>query len=352
MLYVRGMAQKKSHEVDPWIASAQTAPIMLVYGPDRGLVAERARRIADKTELPLDDPFSVIRMDAAEADQDPGRLTDEVRTVPMFAATRLVWLRGAGAQKRLADEVKALVADPPRDAILLIEAGDLRKGSPLRSAVEQASSAMALPCYSDDARALEAIIDAELQRAGLTIELEARQLLKASLGGDRLATRGEMEKLALYCAGQSRVGVEDVRALIGDVSALGADEAVDHVLSGQVGPFDAMFSRLMESGANPFVVLSAALRQFQLLQRLRGTMDNEGKPAAAAVAGARPPVFFSRRKTVEGALARWDASGLAAALDRLQATILRTRQMPDIAVAATRQALLILAIEAARSRRS
>lgn len=347
-----GMAQKKSHEVDAWIASAQEAPVMLVYGPDRGLVAERARRIAEKTGLPLDDPFSVVRMDAGEADQDPGRLTDEVRTVPMFAATRLVWLRGAGAQKRLAEEVKALVADPPKDAILLMEGSDLRKGSPLRSAVEHGASAMALPCYSDDARALEAIIDAELQRAGLTIDLDARQLLKASLGGDRLASRGEMEKLALYCAGQSRVGVEDVRALVGDVSALGADEAVDHVLSGQVGHFDTMFSRLMEAGANPFVVLSAALRQFQMLQRLRGTMDDGGKPAAAAVAGARPPVFFSRRKTVEGALARWDAAGLAAALDRLQATILRTRQMPDIAAAATRQALLVLAIEAARSRRS
>lgn len=345
------MAQKKSHEVDAWIASAATASIMLVYGPDRGLVAERARRIVDKTGLPLDDPFCVIRMDAAEADQDAGRLTDEVHTVPMFAATRLVWVRGVGAQKRLAEEIKALAVDPPQDAILLLEAGELRKGSPLRTAVEQAGSAMALPCYSDDVRAIETVIDAELQRAGLTIELEARQLLKASLGGDRLASRGEMEKLALYCSGQSRIAIEDVQALVGDVSTLGADEAVDHVLAGQFERFDAMFSRLMESGTNPFVVLAAALRQFQLLQRLRGIIEDESKPAAAVVAGARPPLLFSRRKTIENALGYWDAPGLMAALDRLQATILRTRQMPEIAVAATRQALLVLALEAARKHR-
>lgn len=345
------MAQKKSHEVDAWITAAPATPVMLVYGPDRGLVTERARRIAEKTGLPLDDPFAVIRMDAADTDQDPGRLMDEVRTVPMFASTRLVWLRGASTQKRLADEIKTLVADPPKDAILLIEAGDLRKGSPLRSAVEQAASAMALPCYSDDTRALEAVIDAELQRAGLTIDLEARQLLKASLGGDRLASRGEVEKLVLYCAGQSRIGAEDVRELVGDVSALGADQAVDHVLAGQAAHFDAMFSRLIQSGINSFVLLAAALRQFQLLQRLRGAMESEGKPAAAVVAGARPPIFFSRRKTIESALARWDASGLAAALDRLQSTILRTRQMPEIATAATRQTLLVLALEAARTRR-
>ena len=46
----------------------------------------------------------------------------------MFSARRLIWVRNAAAQKGLADAVKALCADPPRDAIVLIEAGDLKKG--------------------------------------------------------------------------------------------------------------------------------------------------------------------------------------------------------------------------------
>lgn len=345
------MAQKKSHEVDGWIAGAASAPVVLVYGPDRGLVVERARRVAERTGLPLDDPFTVIRMDAGEAEQDIGKLTDEMRTVPMFATRRLVWLRGAGAQKRLAEEIKALIVEPPADAMLLVEAGDLRKGSPLRTAVEQGAAAMALPCYADDARAVDGIIDAELQRAGLSIDLEARQILKANLGGDRLASRAEMEKLALYCAGRGAVTAADVLASIGDVSTFGADEAVDHVLAGRVEAFDAMYGRLLASGAHPFLVLSAALRQFQLLQRLRADMERDAKSAAAAVAGARPPVFFSRRGTVEKALVSWNTGGLVSALGRLQAAILRTRQMPDLAASSARQALLALAIESSRARR-
>lgn len=344
------MAQKKAHEVDSWLARPpENIGIVLIYGPDRGLVAERARGFAERSGLPLDDPFSVIRMDAAEAEQSPGRLTDDARTVPMFSDRRLVWLRGAGAQKSLAEEIKALAADPPADAIILIEAGDLRKGALLRTTVEQAASAMALPCYSDDARALDAVIDAELARYGFSIGLEARQLLKASLGGDRLATRGELEKLVLYCSGHDRIEIEDIRALTGDVSGLDADEAVDFVLAGRIAEFDGMFSRLLAAGTHPFVVLSAALRQFHSLQRMRAVMDREAKTPAVAVASARPPVFFSRRKLVEQALPRWPEAALQRALRRLQAAILRTRQMPDAAPDLARQTLLALAVESARA---
>src|SRR5690606_25564212 len=234
--------------------------IVLIYGPDRGLVSERASAFAKKTGLPLDDPFSTIKMDAGEADQD-GRLMDEARTVPMFAERRLVWVRGIGNQASIAKDVEALIADPPSDAIILLEAGDLKKTSALRKAVEASRLAMALPCYADDGRGIDALIEDALAKSGLRIAPDARQLLKANLGGDRLASRGEIDKLALYCAGASEVSIEDVRALIGDVSALSADEVVDAMLCGQVREFDKLFSRHISGGNHAFLILAAALRQ-------------------------------------------------------------------------------------------
>ncbi|TKT82814.1 DNA polymerase III subunit delta [Aquamicrobium sp. LC103] len=346
------MAQKKAHEVDGWLRRPDPYyRVILIYGPDRGLVSERARLVARQSGLSVDDPFSVVRLDASDVDAMPGRLLDEAGTVPMFSDRRLVWVKGAAAQKALADDVKVLLAQPPAETTVLIEAGDLKKGASLRSMVEGAAQGIALPCYADDGRSIDAIIDEELSREGLTITLDARQALRANLGGDRLATRGEVEKLALYCRGKGRIEIEDVRATAGDVSAVSVDNAVDAVLAGKAGDFDVAFAQLMASGNHPFLVLSGAMRQFQSLQLMRADMEKTSRTAAAVVASARPPVFFSRRKLVEDALARWSPPALARALDRLQGAVLLTRRRPDLAEATARQALIALVVESARSRR-
>lgn len=346
------MAQKKAHEVDGWLVKPHAeARIILVYGPDRGLVSERAKRFAATTGLPLDDAFTVVRMDAAGIADDPGRLVDEMRTVPMFADRRLVWVTGAGADKPLADAVSSIVADPPADALLLIEAGELRKNAALRTAVEAAKTGMALPCYADDARALDGLIEQQLSEAGLGITSEAREVLKAGLGGDRLASRAEIEKLVLYCKGKQRIELSDVREAAGDAAGLSLDDVVDAVLAGRPADFDTAFSRLIGAGTQPFLLLSAAMRQFQALQMMRDRMDRERQPAAAVVASARPPVFFARRRLVERALSNWSADACARALDRINSAVLETRQRPDLAVASTRQALLAAAVTGARAGR-
>lgn len=344
------MAQKKAHEVDAWLARRDPGkPILLFYGPDRGLVSERARKVADSTGLSSDDPFSVVRLDAAEIEQTPGRLVDEARTVPMFSDRRLIWIRNASAQKGLADDIKALESQPPRDAVILIEAGELKKGSPLRAAVEASEHAMALPCYGDEARGVDALIDEELQKAGLSIALDARQALKRSLGGDRLASRGELEKLVVYAAGQRQVTLDDVRLTVGDVAGLSLDDAIDAMLDGQLLDFDIAFNRL-GGGQGASQVLSAAMRQFHALQAMRNVMDSDGRGAAAAVSSARPPVFFTRRKIVENALARWNAEAIARALASLQSAILHMRRRADLAEAIARHALLAITVESARRR--
>ncbi|MEO9336168.1 DNA polymerase III subunit delta [Mesorhizobium sp. SB112] len=343
------MAQKKAFEVDAWLArpSPETS-IVLFYGPDRGLVAERARAFAVRTGLPLDDPFSVVRLDASEAEKGDGRLLDEARTVPMFSSKRLLWVRNAGGQKGFADDVKALCTEPSPDAIILIEAGELKKGAALRTTIEGSFIGMALPCYIDEAKGLDGIIDQELQKSGMAMSLDARQALRRSLGGDRLASRGEIEKLLLYAHGQKQIELPDVLASTGDVSALSVDEAVDAMLEGRVHDFDQAFGRHVRSGAQVFLLLAACMRQLHALQVMRGSMDETGKNAASAVASARPPVFYARKKLVENALSRWSREGLTRALQRIQSAILQTRKRADLSEPIARQAMLGIAIESAR----
>lgn len=338
------MAQRKNHEVDSWLVKPDPSMrIVLVYGPDRGLVSERSRKLAGSTGIPLDDPFAVVRLDASDIESDPGRLFDEVRTVSMFSAQRLVWVRDAGNSKAFAEAIKALCQDPPRDATVLIEAGDLKKGAALRATIETAAAAMALPCYSDDGRALDGLIEQILEHNGLRMGLPARARLKALLGGDRMASRGEVEKLALYCRGLGEITEQDVELLIGDVSATSADDALNAALRGDLPGFQHALGRFRISGGSRTTLLLAALRQLQFLQALRAEMQSAGKSASAAVAGARPPLYFDRKAAAERALGRLSLAQFTAAVERLDAAVLESRRSADLGDTIIERSLLALA---------
>ncbi|MBK8456202.1 MAG: DNA polymerase III subunit delta [Phyllobacteriaceae bacterium] len=336
--------QLKSNEIDAWLKRPDAGvAALLVYGPDRGLVSERARAFAERSGVDLSDPFSVIRFDAVEIESAPGRLLGELKTIAMFAGKRLIWIRNAGAQKEIVEAVAAAEAGEA-EALLLVEAGDLKKTAGLRAAVENGRKTLALPCYVDDSRGLDGLIDAECAAVGKRIGIDARVALRERLGGDRIASRGEIAKLVLYVGERQTIEVEDVLAIIGDASALSIDAAVDAILAGDAVRFDSAFAKALASGQHSYVVLSAAMRQFQGLALMRAAMDRDGRSASAAVAAARPPVFFARRGAIETALQRLDGGAISRALSRLQATVLSTRKTPDLSDEIARQALLGLAL--------
>lgn len=346
------MAQRKAHEVDSWLAKPDpTAICVLIYGPDRGLVSERGATFARSTGLPLDDAFAVIRYDGASIDADPGKLVDEAHMVPMFGGRRLLWIRNAGTSKGFVEAVRQLLATPPADAILLVEAGDLKKGAPLRDAFETAFSGIALPCFQDEDRTVEMVLDQELKKAGKTIAPDARRALRPRLGGDRLATRGEIDKLILYVGEAGEISLADVEASSGDTSSVSADDAIDAAIGGNLTELDRNLQRAFSAGTHAQVLLGGAMRQFQALHQMRRQVDLAGVSPSAAVAGARPPVFFARRKVVEAALGRWQMASITHVLSRLNDALLLTRRQPDLSQPIVRQTLMAIASESSRSAR-
>src|SRR5690606_9781087 len=93
------------------------------------------------------DPFSLVTLDG-DALSDPSRLAEEAWTVPLFGGRRTI--RVTATTRNIAPAVEPLLRDPPTDAFIVIEAGDLKPSAPLRKAVERSDTAVALACYSDD----------------------------------------------------------------------------------------------------------------------------------------------------------------------------------------------------------
>src|ERR1700704_4944808 len=198
----------RGKEIDAFLARPDPGrPIILLYGPDAGLVRERADALVASAVDDPADPFSLVRLDGDELAAEPSRLVEEAMTIPLFGGRRAIRVR-AGSRS-FASGVDTLAEQPLKDCRIVIEAGELRAESPLRKACERAKTAVAIACYPDDAGQLARLIDNELKVSNLRIAADARAALTALLGGDRQASRNELKKLALYAHGKDEVTLDD-----------------------------------------------------------------------------------------------------------------------------------------------
>jgi DNA polymerase-3 subunit delta len=338
------MVMLKAQEVDGFLARPnERYTVVLVYGPDDGLVAERAGALVKRLSGGSDDPFSLVRLDGVTVTQDPARLIDEASTVSLFGSRRVIWLReGRDGRVNLQPALTPLFETALAGSVVVVEAGDLKKGAWLRRRAEETAHAVALPCYADSAAELERIIAEETAAAGLTIDPAARAVLERLLGADRLATRGEVRKLCLYALGRDRITEEDVAAIVGDASALVVDDLSDAVAGGDPTAADVAFGRLIRGGMPASVAAGAIVRHFHLLQRLRAAVDT-GVTAGDAVGGTQPPVHFRRKAAIARQISLWPAPRIVRALRLIDDAILTDRRNAGLGEAAISAALLQLA---------
>ncbi len=319
--------------------------LALVYGPDAGLVAERARRLAESFLPDPGDPFALVRLDGDALAAEPGRLAEEAGTFGLFGGRRSLWVR-AGS-RNLAPGAEAALEVIGPDTRLVIEAGDLARSAPLRTLCERSPRAVALPCYPDEGGQLVAFVESTLREAGLGIERDAREVLVASLSGDRRATRSELEKIALYAHGRGTVTLDDIEAVGSDASGSAINAVIDAAFAGRPDEVERGYRRLRLEGTDPSVLLGAGLRHALALYAARLEGD-AGKSNAALVAGWRG-LHFRRQRVVETQLGRWSTAGLRRVTEVLQDTVLAARRAnPALAHARASALLLRLAMGAGR----
>jgi len=340
------MVALKGRDIDTFLARPDAGrPIILLYGPDAGLVRERAEALLASAVDDPNDPFSLVRLDGDELAAEPSRLVDEAMTVPLFGGRRAIRVR-AGSRS-FAGGIDTLADMPLKDCRIVIEAGELRPESPLRKACERAKTAVAIACYPDTERDLAKLIDDELRVSNLRIAPDARAVLMALLGGDRQASRNELRKLALYAHGQNEVTLDDVMTVVSDASELKLDPIVDSAFAGKPDLVESEFAKAMVAGTYPGVIIMAAQRQAAWLHKSALAVA-EGTPTSTLLESGYPRVHFSRKANVEIALRNFSPVKLVAIIEQLATAAFDMRKQATLASAIAQRTLLAIAVNARR----
>lgn len=288
---------------------------VLIYGRDEGLVRERADKIAGQVVDDLRDAFQVANIIPDRLKSEPFLLADEAAAISMMGGRRVIRVDGAG--ENVTEAAKSYLANPIGDGLVIITAGAIKATSALVKLFNSAKNAAAIACYEDNQGDLQNLIIEVMGQHKLGVSPEAAAYLQANLGGDRLVSRGELEKLALYMGtneDRQTVTLEDARACVGDSGTLTLDMIATATTGGDLKTLDQTLFKAFNRGENAIPILRNLARRLQKLHLVRGSMD-KGIPAEQAVRAVVYNPYSPEKKSLMTQLGKWSTAKLSNALD-------------------------------------
>lgn len=297
-----------ANQIEPFIRNfSPSERAVLLYGPDHGLVQERAAAILHKVLPDPNDPFALVDLSGDMIREDSARLFDEVAAISLLGGRRVIRIRDNA--EKAAPALEELFNNPPPGrpeelAFVLVMGDDLDKKSFLRNLFEASKYAAAVPCYHDESQGLAGIIAQELRARQLQASPDVIAYLSDVLRGDRMLVRQEMEKLDLYAGPEKRLTAEMVKACTADAVETSLDELCHKVALGDVAGLRRHLPKAWGQGVAPVQLLRAVTRHFQRLYVVQNAME-QGNNAEMAIKSLRPPLFFKEEANFRQALRLW-----------------------------------------------
>ena len=303
-------------QIEPFVKSPDPAVrVILVYGPDQGLMRERAQTMAKTVVSDLNDPFNVVVLSSDSIGDDPARLSDEANAMSMMGGKRLIRIEDAA--DKITATLKSYLENPNDEAVIICEAGELSPRSSLRKLCEASKKAAAVPCYVEDERDIARLIRETIQGAGKSIDNDAVQWLAANITGDRGKARAELEKVLLYKGQeQSTISLHDVQNICGQAGAQSMDDLVYAIGSNRPNEAMRAYQILMDEGIAHIAIIRATQNHFRKLHRTKSLVE-EGENLDKAMKTLVPPIFFKQEPAFKAQLQTWSLVALSKILEKL-----------------------------------
>ncbi len=269
----------------------------------------------------------VVRFSDTDLAADTGRLLEELQSISMFGADKLILVDAASSTVHKA--CIGAVSVGWSDCLLLVTAGDLKKSSPLRKEFEASPDLATAICFEQSVGELLEYAATFMSGLNVAIDREAIELVVDAVGGNAALLQSELTKLASYAGEGGSVSLADATEIIAGNEAASMDGLIDAVFSGRPDAAVHAVTTLQQQGQQPASVLIALTNHCTLLVEMAGAMETGRRPDAI-VKEWRPPIFFKRHNALAGQLRSCSLQQLQTVAERLRIANSDVRRKPMV----------------------
>lgn len=237
---------------------------LLIWAGDSRFLEDEAKRWVAR----WGDPDGAQNLSAEGL--DPGALTMELNTLPMWSERQVVRLRQAeSASDGLLKALERYLENPAPSAALLVEYVGNLEDKRLPAAWKRLKEAV--PVRSSAPRSGRDYISKRLRAEGFTISPDASSALDEWACGDMGRLVSALDLLCLYRLDEKRISAEDLDALLGAGGTPKEWDLQDAFLKGDTRAFLGLLGKISEDPESvPLVFVGMVSKQLRSLLLLHG----------------------------------------------------------------------------------
>lgn len=296
----------------------------LLCGPNWELL-NRLKNLAVRGFAEQHPDGEIVRLSDTDLAADTGRLLEELQSISMFGADKLILVDAASSTIHKA--CIGAISVGWSECLLLVTAGDLKKSSPLRKEFEASPDLAITICFDQSIGELLEFAASFMSGLGVAIDREAIELVVDAVGGNAALLQSELVKLASYAGEDGSLSVSDVSEVIAGNEAASMEGLIDAVFSGRPDAAVHAVTTLQQQGQQPASVLIALTNHCALLVEMAAAMES-GRRADTVVKEWRPPIFFKRHNAMATQLNICSLPQLLTVAERLRSANSEVRRKP------------------------
>lgn len=298
------------------------APACLICGTDTGGITDLC--------LSLSNAGDRVTLEGNEISYQA--ISSHTETLSLFGGNTIVLARGA-TEKHVKDLTRVLENGINPGARLIVQAGNLKGASKLKKLFASDKSAKSVILYGMRGEEIAGFVTNVAKEFGCDIDRSCRNLIATEVSGDRAIAARTAETLCLHALGSDRSVItrEDVMAVCRGVDESDLSAPFDLALQGNLSAALASLDDKLLRGENAITLLRISC--YRLNRYL--ALSQSGLNPNAAIAKAKPPVFWTEKDTFARILMRHDAVELQkilVMLDRTEHKIVEAGTRPAIAL--------------------
>ena len=285
------------------------APLYFFFGDEPYLIQQAAQYLKAICMTNVNHDFN-YRTEVAP-DFDVSRLAEEIETLPMMSARRMVWLQEAqDVSEKQWQVLEPLIEKPVSSTVFLITGFKLDKRKKvIRKLIDQAQGVEFRKPFENQ---MPAWIQQIAKGHGLRFSEEGLQLFHRMSGTSLSEMDAEIRKLKDFMGDRTQIELEDVASSVSRSMEKNVFELIEMMVSGQKAESLMALADLLGGGQSELGVVALFARHLRTLLRLKEAEEEGLAGQKLAQAAQVPPYFLQNyqkqaslwtKKRLEGALA-------------------------------------------------